>query len=72
MDEVGLRIRVDDVLRREFISTCKMRDTTAAQVLRAFMRSYVETNGLRVRQGELFKGDPAASGTATFPQKQAS
>jgi len=72
MDEVGLRIRVDDVLRREFIATCKMRDTTAAQALRAFMRSYVETNGLSVRQGDLFRGEPVAPGTRTFPQNQAS
>lgn len=45
MKEVGLRIRVDDVLRREFIRTCKAEDTTAAQVLRACMRSYVEEHG---------------------------
>lgn len=45
MTEVGLRIRVDDGLRRAFISTCKANDMTAAQVLRAHMRSFVETYG---------------------------
>lgn len=41
MEDVGLRIRVDDALRCRFIAMCKQHDTTAAQVLRAFMRSYV-------------------------------
>lgn len=72
MEEVGLRIRVDNVLRREFIATCKMRDTTAAQILRAFMRSYVETNGLAVRQGDLFQGEPAVSSASSSHRKQAS
>ena len=53
--EAGLRIRVDDALRRDFISTCKSQDTTAAQVLRAFMRSYVEQHGSKVVQGHLFE-----------------
>jgi hypothetical protein len=54
MTEVGLRIRVDDALRRDFIETCKAQDTTAAQVLRAFMRGFVEEHGDAVRQGRLF------------------
>lgn len=53
--EAGLRIRVDDALRRDFISTCKSQDTTAAQVLRAFMRSYLEQYGEKVGQGQLFE-----------------
>lgn len=54
MAEAGLRIRVDDSLRSVFIATCKARDTTAAQVLRAYMRSFVEEYGSDVLQGELF------------------
>lgn len=54
-DEIGLRIRVDDTLRREFIETCKAQDTTAAQVLRAFMRAYVSQQGLAARQTQLFE-----------------
>jgi len=53
-EDIGLRIRVDDKLRHDFIEICKARDTSAAQVLRAFMRSYVEQHGERVRQPELF------------------
>ena len=41
MAESGLRIRVDDQLKRKFIESCKKNDTTAAQALRAFMRQYV-------------------------------
>lgn len=39
----GFRIRVDDELRAEFIAACKKRDRTAAQVLREFMRRYVDS-----------------------------
>jgi hypothetical protein len=55
MTEVGLRIRVDDTLRRDFIGTCKLQDTTAAQILRAFMRSYVEQHGQDLQQANLFE-----------------
>lgn len=58
-DEVGLRIRVDESLRREFIEICKLQDTTGAQVLRAFMRSYVEKHGSSLRQPELFEQSKA-------------
>lgn len=57
MSEAGLRIRVDDALRRDFIETCKLHDKTAAQVLRAFMRAYVGEHGESVRQGRLFSTD---------------
>ena len=53
-EDAGLRIRVEDSLRRDFIEICKGRDTTAAQVLRGFMRWYVERHGISVRQPSLF------------------
>lgn len=59
-EDIGLRIRVDDKLRHDFIEICKARDTTAAQVLRAFMRSYVEEHGERIRQPELFDERPGS------------
>lgn len=55
MKESGLRIRVEGQLREDFIQACKKDDLTAAQVLRAFMRSYID----RQRHGEqpdLFEG----------------
>jgi antitoxin component of RelBE/YafQ-DinJ toxin-antitoxin module len=37
----GLRIRVDEELRNEFLAVCHAQDKTASQVLREFMREYV-------------------------------
>jgi hypothetical protein len=51
--ESGLRIRVESQLREEFVQVCKKDDLTAAQVLRAFMRSYIDRR-LRGEQTELF------------------
>ena len=53
MKESGFRIRVESTLRREFIELCKAQDLTAAQVLRAYMRDYIERHKDSV-QGELF------------------
>ncbi|WP_157089209.1 hypothetical protein [Oceanibaculum pacificum] len=41
MKDVGLRIRVQQELREQFIAACKAEDKPAAQVLREFMREYV-------------------------------
>jgi antitoxin component of RelBE/YafQ-DinJ toxin-antitoxin module len=64
MAENGLRIRIDDDLRTEFIQMCRGNDQTAAQVLRAFMRQYVESgktpNSMR----------PVGSPTIPSQQKQ--
>lgn len=53
MKESGLRIRVESRLRKEFLLACKKEDLTAAQVLRAFMRFYVDKK-MRGEQEELF------------------
>lgn len=61
--ESGLRIRVESQLREDFLRACKKDDLTAAQVIRAFMRSYVD----RQRHGEqpdLFEA--SASSTKIF------
>lgn len=42
MKQVGMRIRIDPELRREFIEACRNQDLTAAQVLRGFMRDYIK------------------------------
>lgn len=44
MKDVGLRIRLEPELRDEFIQTCHDKHVPAAQVLREFMRQYVQTN----------------------------
>lgn len=40
--DVGLRIRVERSLRERFVDACRSEDKPAAQVIREFMRSYVE------------------------------
>jgi len=42
MKDVGLRIRVQRDLREAFLKVCRAQDRPAAQVLREFMRSYIE------------------------------
>jgi hypothetical protein len=55
MKESGLRIRVENQLREDFLRACKKDDLTAAQVLRAFMRSYIEQQ-VRGKQADIFQG----------------
>lgn len=38
----GLRIRVQRDLRERFVDACRAHDKPAAQVIREFMRGYVE------------------------------
>lgn len=45
MKDVGLRIRVQRDLRDAFLAACRKEDKPAAQVLREFMRSYIEESG---------------------------
>ena len=44
MKDVGLRIRIDRHLREAFLTACKAEDKPAAQVLREFMREYVQSH----------------------------
>lgn len=52
--DVGLRIRMEPELRQAFVFTCKAQDLSAAQVLRAYMRKYVDEQGV-VLQPDLFE-----------------
>jgi hypothetical protein len=40
--DVGLRIRVDKDLRKSFVEACRVQDLPASQVLRDFMRTFVD------------------------------
>jgi hypothetical protein len=42
MKDSGLRIRVERDLRDRFLELCREHDRPAAQVLRQFMREYIE------------------------------
>lgn len=50
---VGMRLRLERELRQEFLEMCRADGQPAAQVLRAFMRDYVQRKRGAV-QGELF------------------
>lgn len=45
MKDVGMRIRVEPQLREVFVRLCREKDVPAAQVLRAFMRDFVDREG---------------------------
>lgn len=47
MKDSGFRIRVQRELREQFLAACKAQDKPAAQVLREFMREYVEAHPTR-------------------------
>ena len=51
---IGLRIRVEEELREEFTRSCVAEGKTASDVLRHFMREYVENEPLR-QQRPLFE-----------------
>lgn len=53
MKESGMRIRLEPELRQEFMKVCREADQTAAQVIRGFMRSYIEQSRLN-KKNELF------------------
>ncbi|AMN53209.1 hypothetical protein ACP90_13000 [Labrenzia sp. CP4] len=42
--DAGFRIRVERDLREKFIEMCRAKDRPAAQVIRDFMRLYIEEN----------------------------
>lgn len=42
MKDSGLRIRVERELREKFLTICREQDKPAAQILREFMREYIQ------------------------------
>lgn len=64
MKESGLRIRVESQLREDFLRACKKDDLTAAQVLRTFMRTYIEQQ-FRGQQPDLFES-PIVSASSIY------
>jgi hypothetical protein len=44
MKDSGLRIRIERELREKFLDICRKQDRPAAQVIREFMRTYINEN----------------------------
>ena len=61
--DVAFKIRVEEELRREFVEICQADDMTAAQVVRRFMRRYIENNK-KTLQGSLFSDEEYSEGGA--------
>lgn len=57
--DAGLRIRVEKALREEFLDVCQSQHRPAAQVLREFMRGYVERFGDRKDKKASETGHPS-------------
>lgn len=51
------RIRVEPDLHQEFLDACKAEDRPAAQVIREFMKDYVNKSRFN-RQADLFVAEP--------------
>ena len=49
--ESGLRVRVDEQLKAEFIDACRNNDLTAAQVIRKYMKDYVTKSSKKRMKG---------------------
>lgn len=54
------RIRVEPELHQKFLDTCKSEDKPAAQVIREFMRAYVEKSHAE-KQTDLFTSESSGN-----------
>ena len=63
MKDVGMRIRVEPELREEFVDICKQKDVPAAQVIRTFMREFIQTNSVAKAHSKL-RAQPLAKKSA--------
>lgn len=55
MNEATFTFRVDEALKNEFSTAAKARDRTGAQLLRDFMREFVERQGQAAAHGTWFR-----------------
>jgi hypothetical protein len=60
MKDVGMRIRVEPELREQFISLCHEHNVPAAQVLRSFMRDFVQGSNSKNKTRLQQVANPAA------------
>ena len=54
MKDAGMRIRIEPRLRDDFLKVCHEANLPAAQVIRTFMRNFVEQKKLSNSQIQLF------------------
>lgn len=64
MKDVGLRIRIEKELRDRFVEACRRKDVPAAQVLRGFMRGFVDEEGEQAAPSRKTKRQKTTKGRA--------
>lgn len=57
--DAGMRLRIEREIREEFVEVCHAEGKTAADVLRDYMRDYIERS--RAAQRDLFGSDARIS-----------
>ena len=62
MKDTGLRIRVQRDLRDRFVRVCQTQDKPAAQVLREYMRTYVDEHKELLADAPPTSSGPKAKG----------
>ena len=62
MKDTGLRIRVQRDLRDCFVRVCQAQDKPAAQVLREFMRTYIDEHQTLLANDPPMSSGPKAKG----------
>jgi len=63
--DVAFKIRVEEDLRRAFVDACKVEDRPAAQVIREFMRDYLQKKQQEM-QPSLFGDDDNADRNRSY------
>ena len=62
MKDSGLRIRVQRGLRDRFLRICRAQDKPAAQVLREYMRTYIDEHKELIANETAMSSGPKAKG----------
>lgn len=58
--DAGLRIRIENDTRRDFVDACRAEGKVASQVLREFIRDYIGSHS-RTQQPDLFSAEEPKS-----------
>jgi antitoxin component of RelBE/YafQ-DinJ toxin-antitoxin module len=72
MKTAGLRIRVEPGLRDSFLRACKANDLSASQVIRAFMREYIENNKVSLQRSLFDFLDKTQGASTQFVRNESS
>ena len=68
---VAFKMRIEEELRKEFLNAYHTEDMTAAQVVRRFMRDYVDRHRKEIQYSlfDMDNGNEAAGSTLASPSR---